>query len=120
MGKIIVFVLNDHSFLVQYKIVSLLKHEVYNRMCLYNFSDLVGPINHRNQEKYHEEIATEYGEALNGLASEVRVQLHVENAQQENWQKEERDYAVQMFLPKSLSHELFAPFLQFFVWRFFA
>lgn len=57
---------------------------------------------------------------MNGLTSEVRIQLHIENTQQKDRQKEERDDAVQMLLPKGLSHELFAPFLELFVWRFFA
>ena len=120
MCKVVVFVLSNHSFLIKYKIVSLLKHEVHNRMSLHNFSDLISPIHHRNQEECHKEIATENGKALNRLTSEVRVKLHVENPQQKGGQKEERDYSMQVFLPKRLSDELLAPFLQLLVWRFLA
>lgn len=81
MCKVVVFILSNNCFLIEHKIISLLKHEVHNGMSLHNLSDLVSPVNHRNHEEYHKEVAAENGESLDCLAVEVRVKLHVENSQ---------------------------------------
>lgn len=73
MTKVMILILHKDSLLICNEIISLLDHEIDQRVFLCEFPQLISPENESHYKKYGEEVTTEDGKALNSRFREVRI-----------------------------------------------
>lgn len=99
MGEMMILILDKHSFLISYEIVSLSKHQIDNWMIHYCSPHLIQPECYWDQTQDHKQYATENRKSLNSLWIEETVQLHIKKSKHKNREEEKRYYSMQMFPP---------------------
>ena len=116
--EVVVFVLEQHPFLVLYEVVGLPQDEVHSRMGRGPTPQLVRDVHEEHQKGNHVEPTAEDRETMDGSRGEVSVEPNTEYPQHEDRQEKEVHHPVQMLLPESLSEEGLRPFLDPFGWGF--
>jgi hypothetical protein len=109
--EVVVLILDQHSFLIDDKVVGLLHHEIGHREILGYFSHFVSEIYNHDEEGDHEEVGAQYREDLQGRGSQIPIDGHIVDSQHEDRQEKDIHQTVEVFLPEYLLQERLRPLL---------